>query len=309
MKKAILLVLPLILVSSVAAGSENGSMPHLGDHVFVPNMALSEPFINTHIQTTVSLGKTQNAIVPVIDITEDTILRTTEADLMLAGIGFKYQHQVKDWLAAGLNMDVSGRIGTNTPSLVSEGVTGAVSYEVGWLLRMFRSEKILLSGSLGLGNTNATFINLLSWVDGILEDDPVKLVQGRQSVRGIGGLHAAWGLSRRFGFLGALDFSYGEAFDVRTGNSWNHDGRLGVSYDLAFDLGLPLGLALTGGHFDNFKGSGTEDGVWLWSARLAIQSRKDFTIGFDFQTTYLTRTATDKTYRLGQFSIDMRYYY
>ena len=228
---------------------------------------------------------------------------------MLAGLGFLYQHKVKDWLAVGLDLNVSGRIGTSTPSLVSEGLTGGIGYQVGWLMRILHSETFLLSGSARLGNSNATIINLLNWAEGILDGEPVGLVQSHQSVRGTGGLHAAWGLSRRFGVLGSLKYSYGEPLDGQAGNSWIHDGRLGLSYDLAFDLGVPLGLAVIGGHFAQFANSLTEEGVWLWSVRLALQSRADFSIGLDLQTSYLTSSSSGREHRLGQFSIDMRYYY
>ena len=308
MKKA-WIILALLTLAAPASGSEYKPIPRLGDHVFVPVMALEEPFINTHIQTTVSLGNTRNATVPVIDIEDDTILGTAKADILLAGIGFKYQHKVKEWLAAGVDMDVTGRIGTSTPSLVSEGLTGGLGFRVGWLMSMYRSEKFQLSGSVGLGNSNNTFINLVNWAEGILEGEDVSLVQSRQSLRGDGGFHAAWSISRRFGLLGALKFSYGEPLDSQKANSWNHDGRLGLSYDLKFDLGIPLGIALTGGHFEKFENATTENGIWLWSVRVAVQSRDDFSLGFDLQTSYLTSVDTGKKHQLGQFTIDMRYFY
>jgi len=309
MNKAAILLTLLILVPSLAAGSEDQPMPRLGEHVFVPVMAIDEPFINTHIQTTVGLGNSRNATVPVIDFNEDVIIGTAKANVVLAGIGFKYQHKVKEWLAAGLDLNVSGRVGTSTPSLISEGLTGGIGYNVGWLVRIHQSEKFILSGTARLGNGSATYVNLLDWVDGILAGEPVGLVQSRQSVRGTGGLQAAWGLSRRFGLLGSLNFSYGEPFDGQGGNSWNHDGRLALSYDMAVDLSVPLGLALTGGHFENKNGTFNDDGVWFWSARFALQSRKDFSIGLDIQTYYLTGSQSGKEYQIGQFSIDMRYYY
>jgi hypothetical protein len=304
------LLLLLLLAPTFAAGSENQHIPRLGDHVFVPNMALIEPFINTHIQTTVSLGNTKNALTPVIDLTdEENILGFVEADIVVAAIGFKYQHKVKDWLAAGLSLDVTGRVGTSTPSLVSEGLTGAIGYQVGWLIRAYSSEKFLLSCSANIGTSNATFINLIPWVDGILAGQNVSLVQARQSVSGTGGAHAAWALSRRFGLLGSLNFSYGEPFDSQSGNSWVHNGRLALSYDMAYELAVPLGLALTGGHYENQQSAVAENGVWFWSARIALQSKNDFSIGLDIQNSYVTGTETLRDYKLSQVSIDMRYFY
>jgi hypothetical protein len=200
-------------------------------------------------------------------------------------------------------------VGTSTASLVAEGITGTVGYAIGWKLRVHQSEKFLLSGTLGLGNQGATFVNLLAWAEGIVEGTPVPLVRSRQSLRGSGGLHAAWGVSRRFGLLGAIEVRHGESFDGTGDNDWSSDARLAVSYDAAPDLGVPLGLALTGGRYELDTTGTAEGGIWFWSVRLAAQNRRDFTVGLDFMTQYYDSYYQGSQVNLPQISIDMRYFY
>lgn len=302
-------VIVLVLLCALPAIGQDYAIPYMGGHHFVPATALAEPFITTSVQTTVSLGKSVNATVPVIDIAGDQIIGTANADIFLAGISFRYQHRVKDWLSVGLGLTSAGRVGTSTPSLVSEGLTGSVGYDIGWLMRIHQSEKVIVSGSVGLGSSSATFINLLEWADDILAGQDASLARNENSLKGIGGLHAAWGISRRFGLLGALEFKYGEAFDGKGTNNWDTDVRLGLSYDIEQDLSVPLGLSLVGGLLQINEGTFSGSDIWFWSGRLALQTREDFSIGLDLSRYYLESQTYGNEQQVSQFSIDMRYYY
>jgi hypothetical protein len=299
----------LALFIPLAAGAQERGLPRLGDHDFVPVLTIDEPFITTHVQTSVSLGKAVNTLVPVLDVTDSTIIGTANADILVAALSFRYQQEVKDWLAFKFDLLAGGRLGTSSHTLVSEGFTGGVGYNLAWLLGIHRSRTFELSGSLGLGNYSATFVNLRDWASGIIEGIDIPLSRARNSLRGSGGLHAAWGISRRFGLLGTLIMSYGESFDGFGENQWTSDSRLALSYDAAHDLNVPLGVALTGGRFERNEGydSGTE--VWFWSVRLAHQGRDDFTIGIDLQHTYGEANSDVGNLELNVISIDMRYYY
>ena len=272
-------------------------------------MALTEPFITTHVQTSVTLGQTLNSTVPVFDVSDSTIIGSAPASILLAGIGFKYQQSVKDWLAVHINFATVGRVGTSTTSLVSQGLTGSISYHLGWIIRTHQSEDFLLSTSLGLGNNNATIINLLDWAGGILEGVTVPLVRSHPALRGSAGVHAAWGLSNRFGLLGAIEMSYGESLDGFGTNQWYPDGRLAVSYDLEYDLRVPLGLALAGGIFDTDANTSIGETVWFWSARLGLQTAGDFSIGLELSVNYTENQEYGNSQQISQFTIDMRYYY
>ena len=96
-----------------------------------------------------------------------------------------------------------------------------MTYDIGWMMRIARTESTLLSGSISLGRRSATYVDPLGWAYAIIQGEETPLVASRASLRGAGGLHGAWGLSRRFGLLGAARASYGESFDREGANGWH----------------------------------------------------------------------------------------
>jgi len=297
-----------IIALAGPATADESEIPRLGEHQFVPVTVLTEPFVVTIVQTNIGLGWTVNSTVPLFS-SDSTLIGSVGANQLLAGIGFLYQQGVKDWLAVRLRLDVVGRLGTDTSSLLADGITGALGYELSWLMRIYSTETFLLSGSVGLGQSNGTFISVLYWFNAQQAGQDTSLVQGRYSLDGFGGLHAAWGINRRFGLLGALIASYGESFDGSGDNTWHSDLRFALSYDVSQDLNIPLGLALAGGRSENDANADSDTGTWFWNARLALQGRSDFSIGLELSTYYFDSAGQSDKLQFTDLSIDMRYYY
>jgi hypothetical protein len=249
-----------------------------------------------------------NSTRPVFDVTDSTIVGHAPVEQVFAGLGFEYHHAVKDWLAVRFSFHVAGRLGTSSYALISEGATAALGYNLGWKLRIYQSRSVIVSGSVGLGNTAGTFLNLTEWVQAILEDREVPLVAGRSSLDGSGGVQAGWGISRRFGVLGSLTLLYGESFSGEGENGWSTDVRVTGSYDARPDIKIPVGLVVTLGRHENRAVEGAQHGIWFWSARLAAQSREDFSVGLDLQSSYYT-TQEDADMQWLRVIIDMRYFY
>jgi hypothetical protein len=307
--RSVALLMLLSVAIAVPATGESPGFPRLGDHTFVPVMAITEPFLLTYVQTTLGLGKTVNSTIPVFSVLDSTVIGSVEADQVLTGVGFLYQQRVRDWLVVRVDLEVVGRLGTDTSSLLSEGVTAALNYEFGWMMRIYSSHSVLVSGSIGLGSSNATFISVLDWAKALQQGLDTDLVRARRSLVGSGGLHAAWGIGPRFGLLGSLQASYGESFDGRGDNNWYSDARVGLSYDIAQDLNVPLGLALTGGRNENDANADAESGTWFWNLRFAVQGRSDFSIGFEVGSSYFDSQSQGNRQQFADVAINMRYYY
>jgi hypothetical protein len=300
----------LMLTAPVMA--EESGIPRLEEHQFVPVLALDEPFMTTHLQMGVALGWTLNATQPIysLDPSDSVQVGEVPSDQFLTGIAARYQQRVKDWLVARIELDVAGRLGTDTSSLLNDGITGAMSYGVGWMMRAYRSESVLVSGSVSLTSANATFVNLSDYVEDLLAgEEDAQLVRPRASLSGIGGAHAAWGINRRFGLLGALKVGYGESFDGRGANEWFVDVRAAVSYDTREDLSIPIGLGLTGAYSQLNFTSETDEGTWFWNLRIAGQGRADFSAGVELQNTYIVVTDQPDRVQFFEVRIDMRYFY
>ena len=305
---ALLWLMAIIVLAAPAMADESG-LPRLGDHVFVPVLTLTEPFLVTHVQTAVGLGWTVNSTTPVFDPKDSTVVGSVESDQLLAGLGFRYQQGVKDWLAVRLGVGGIGRLGTDTNSMLADGVTGALGYDISWMMRIYRAQTVLVSGSVGLSKSNATFVSVLDWYNAQQAGEDASLVSPRTSLEGFGGLHAAWGINRRFGLLGSLVASYGESFDGGGANRWHSDVRAALSYNMAQDLSVPLGLVLAAGRTENDVNADSEAGTWFWSVRISEQGNDDFTIGLQLAGYYFDSAGQSDKLQFFDFAVDMRYYY
>ena len=309
MRRCIAVLLLTVLAPTATVSAEDSGFPSLGDHVFVPVMTITEPFLVTYVQSTVNLGWTLNSEASLAIPPDSVVISGIETDQLFAGLGFKYQQKVKDWLVVRMGLDVVGRLGVDSSSLLADGVTAVLGYDIGWMMRIYRSNSLLVSGSLGLGTSNSSFINLLEWSEAVIAGEDASLSNSATSLVGYGGLHAAWGIDRRFGLLGSLYANYGEALDGSGDNSWYSDVRLALSYDIRQDLDIPLGLALTVGRVENDVNADSEAGTWFWDLRFAIQGRTDFTLGLDVGIYYFDVDTQSDRLQAARLTIDMRYYY
>jgi len=303
-----LLGLFAVMLAAPAAAEESG-IPRLDEHQFVPVPAITEPFMTTYLHMGLGLGGTVNATQPLYSLSDSTLVGSVDSNQFLAGIRFKYQHAMKNWLAVRLRLNGIARLGTDTSSLLNDGITGALGYEVGWLMRVYRSRSVLVSGSVSLISANATFVNVSDWFEAQMAGKDADLVRPRTSLTGSGGVHGAWGINRRFGLLGSLNAGYGESFDGTGNNSWSSDVRFALSYDGAQDLNAPLGLALTVGRAENNVNAESDAATWFWNLRLADIGRSDFTAGVALQSAYFdSPNQSDRVQQL-EIKLDMRYFY
>ena len=139
---------------------------------------------------------------PLLVVGTDT-LAVTKADVTFLALGFGYEHRVKDWVGVWLNVSGAGRVGTNLETLLAQGVQATSGYELGWKFRLYEANKSALALTTALASSDITGINILGWVDRIIEEgglsDDNKLVSKGQSLRlphrtplGLGTARAIW---------------------------------------------------------------------------------------------------------------------
>jgi len=175
----------------------------LGPHTFAPMQNIPLPFVRTYLRTAIGLGQAWDISVPLLVIDTITILGL-KGDLMFASLDFKYQHAVKDWMAVWAGVNIVGRLGTGVQSLLSEGVTAALGFELGTLFKLYESHRVSVAGTAKMINSDATVINVLNFVEGIVDSGRVvyPLVRNTPILSGDAGLRAAWSVSPFFGLYG-----------------------------------------------------------------------------------------------------------
>lgn len=286
--------------------------PVLGEHRFITNSATRDPFSRTQISQTLGIGQAVDVeFLPAFEIGQDTI-DAISGDLLFALLNFEYQHAVKDWLGVFVSVDMVGRLGTDVGALLSSGATVLTGFELGWLIKLVENEKVALSATANLWNNSFTGINLLDWVDGIIEDQPVDLVRKVPSVRGGGGLRFAWAASDLVGVLATSELGLGESIARRGEDQVSFKVAAAVDLDLYARTSVPLGFAV-GFDATNSPREGTDltDTRSAGFLRVAYTGRDDFLLALDMGFSRLStiEDATEDDVSSGSLVLNMRYYF
>ncbi len=283
--------------------------PMLGGHAFLPNNLVRDPFIKTFIRNSVGVGSAVNLDIPLAIIGDDTLV-SLKGDLLFALLGFEYQQAVKPWLAARGEFKVVGRLGTGVPALLASGITASTGFEFGWLVRLFHSERTLLTGSLKLANNNFTAINVSDFVDDIIAGRPASLIKKTPSMRGGGGLRFAWGVSPFFGLTALAETGYGESVDRRADDEWYFELGGTVDFDFSAISEVPIGVMAAYRH-NSFPEAGNDvsNDIRGGLLRIAYNGRSDFIVALDIGFERFDSRALNQTVNFGSVGLNLRYYF
>ncbi len=317
-----------LMISAIAASAQNDQtaggmqqasaqatvkLPQLGPHTFVPSDYVPGPFIQTYIRNALGYAQSVELSSPPVVIAGQTV-GGLKGDLLFAVLEFEYQHAVKKWLAVNVQVQALSRLGTETQSLLFQGITAAAGYKLGWLFRLWRNDRMLLSGTINVMDNSFTTINLAQYIENIIAvgglDPDNKLVNATPSVRGGGGLRWAYGVSQLVGLTFSVEGSYGESMTLRAGNQWYLDLGGAASLDLYAKHGIPLGFVIgfrqasvaeLGGDLDDTAHNGV--------LRISYTGRKDFSLGLESYFQSAKPSNLEKPVRSMGTVMTMRYYF
>ncbi len=197
--------------------SESLQRQFRGGHRFIHNALVPSPNISSFVRASLSFGESPAPQVPIFVI-GGVDLSSLQGDLLFAGMDFEYQHAVKSWIAVRARFRMIARLGNEVSSLLSAGVTASTGFELGWLVKLVRTDRLMLSGSLEVSSNKTTILDLLGFVEDVLDTVPARLVRNTPSARGGAGLRFAYGVSPLFGFTTFVSGGYGESTDRRAEN-------------------------------------------------------------------------------------------
>ena len=288
---------------------EQSIVPVLGEHKFMPNSVVKDPFIKTYIRNSVGIGQALDLDIPIVVIRDRTVFGL-RGDLVFASLDFEYHHAVKEWLAVWGRFNILARLGNDTQSLLSQGLTANTGFEFGWLFKLMKKDNTMLSLSFSLENGSATIVNLLNFIDSIIGDDSsnVSLVNNVQSLRGGSGLRFAWAASKLFGFYVTGELLYGQSAEVRGDSEFSYNIGGVLDFDLNAVSDLPFGIQV-GYKYVNFPspGESTTGDLNIFLFRIGYNKTSDLSIAIESsinKTQYLNQTLN-----AGLTKIMLRYYF
>jgi hypothetical protein len=299
-------------VNKVNSLSTYTVIPVLGEHKFMPNSIVRDPFIKTYIRNSVGIGHALDLDIPIVEIGENQVLGL-RGDLVFTSLDFEYHHAVKDWLAVWGRFNILARIGNDTQALLSQGITAATGFEFGWLFKLMRKDNTMLSLSLNLENGSATIINLLDYINKIIEGDYTynnSLVNKVQSLRGGTGLRFAWSVSRLFGVYATGELLYGQSAEARGDSRFFYNVGGVLDFDLNAVSDLPFGILIGYGQ-SNLQNSGdeTKGDLSTFFFRIGYNKTSDLSIGIESSYSKIPLKSIDQTVNAGLTKIMLRYYF
>jgi len=316
MHKNILYLVLCISLSAIRLPSQTPdeplNVPYLGGHQFMPNNYVSDPFLKTSVRNTLGVGQALDVEIPVIIIDGEELF-ALRGDILFLSLDFEYQHRVKDWLGVWGRFLVLGRLGSGTEALITQGITAVSAFDLGWLFKLHQTEKIQLSGTLSLSNSSSTIVNLLDFINGIIESDfspDNQLVKNVPSLRANSGLRYAWAVNDFFGtyLLGELNFGQ-SAIERNQGKLFYRFGGV-LDFDLSTRTVLPFGVAL-GAIYTSLPRTGdlTRKNSESFFLRIGYNTETDFIIAIETSLDLIPLESTGKILKAGLTTINMQYYF
>lgn len=294
--------------SALAQDQSSGNNRGVGDHSFTETVDVPSPFVRSFIRNRLGAGMAYDLEIPPIEI-GGTPISGLKGDLLFAILDFEYQYAIKDWIAIRARVLGTGRLGTDTLSLLSEGVTMATGFEFGWLVRLRESKKTALSLDLSLADRSFTGVNISQFADDIIAGVPASLVRKTPSARVGGGLRFAWAASPLIGVSARGSTGYGESVDRARDDTWFWNFATAVDFDLRTKVSAPLGVAI-GFKYDSFPefSGDIADGVYSTFFRFSYFGREDFLLSLDVSRDQLP-VSDDRPDLTGMsVTLSLRYY-
>ncbi len=282
--------------------------PFLGGHSFTESVDVASPFVRTFIRNRLGAGKYTGLKTRTIEI-DGKPIGGLQGSLIAAILDFEYQYAIKPWLAVRARLVASGRLGSDTIALLSEGVTMATGFEFGWVIRLHERERTALALELGVDDRSFTGVNIRRFVEDIVAGVPASLVRKTPTARGNVGLRYAWAASPLLGVMARGLTGYGESVERNAGDVWFWSVATALDFDLRKVIPAPLGVAV-GYSYDSFPEFGDDiaEGVRAAFIRFSYLGREDFLMSLDVSHDRIP-VAGDKPDLKGiSFTIGLRYY-
>lgn len=234
------------------ANSIDNVRPEMNGHQFVTTTLVDGPFINTYFSLSAGLGTSSNYDYPLVIRGQE--VQGLFGQITYVALDIKYQQNIKDWLAFIASVKMKGRLGSQTISIMTEGINIGNTINFGWVIKAVETRKLMLSAGLNLTTTSVTVFNLSDFIEKAIENGGItpdnKLVKTTNVTAGTAGLKGAFAFNRTFGCVGNFNFGYGES--VSGMNRGYFDAGISFDADLKAKYSFPFGFAL-GYNWNNYS--------------------------------------------------------
>lgn len=315
MKRALLFSIIFCLSLPVLAQQRESTSPKIGGHRFILNGYVNDPFIYSGFKMHLGAGLSEEYDLLEIPI-GDTTINLRGGFNLYTSLNAGYRQKINDWAMIYFSFGVLGRLGTQTTSLLANGVNSITGSTYGMKFKIFENEKSVLSADFDVKNYNISVINVLQYIADIIDNNPrASLTQNSNSLFGTIGASYAYAINDLLGVYGTARYSFGDS--VLPGKKVSDiNFGLAIDIDLMARTKIPLGasLGLTSATIPEIT-LDTSTNTTLTNFRLVYNGRDDLQIGlnmgfftapFEIETRGRVFTATT---RVAEFGLTLNYFF
>ena len=319
MKIETLLYIALFILVPCADGvtgtttSADYGVPKLGNTTFLSNTLIPNPFINTRFTNILGFGQTINLQTPLQKILGETV-PGLNGEVYYANLDFEYQYAVREWMAIWGKIRINGRFGNEMQALLTQGATAFGGFQIGWLFRLWQTERHMLSLSADVNKTITTIIDIYGFLKTAIEDGEIsehnKIIRDIPILTTALGLRYAHAISDMFGLTAMGRLAYGQS--IRRDEDARFYPSLGLTLhmDLKNTEDIPIGF-ITGYKFSSAadNGDGILSDAQSFLFNISYTGRADLNLGLDIQYQQLPMVGYDERVEFLTGLISMTYFF
>ncbi len=283
----------------------------VGPHRFAGAASIPNPFLSTFVRSSTGIASTSGMEVGLFNFEDPPVLLATkQVDLMYLIQAFEFQQRTGDNLAWRLALTGSGRLGTDTAALLTEGVSAIMGWTLGCTVRLVERPGFQLSGTLDANRNALTVISIRSFIEDAVAnpDTTTSISEDLSNLRVNTGLRAAWGRSETIGYLLSADLGFQEPYDDTEDTEvyWQAGGA--VSIDMRERWRPDLGFLVNANYVSS--SSRNEDlggGGWTTGLGIFYTGRPELTVGIQTMYTRLQQTTSDEKFGAFGLNLVLRY--
>jgi hypothetical protein len=285
----------------------------VGPHRFLTAPGTPTPFLSTFLRVSVGAAVVSGMEIGLYNFEDPPqLIASKQTDLMYLAEDFEFQQRVGRDVAVRLLLTGSGRVGTETAALLSEGISAIAGWGAGGTVRLTERPNFRLAASLDAFGNTLTLVSPRSFVEDVLanglSDTTNSLVDDSSNLRVTTGLRAAWGHSQTTGSQLYADIGFQEPYNEGedTDVYWQAGGA--VSLDMHERWKPDLGFHLSATYRSRY--SRNEDlggGGWTTGLGIYYTGRSELTLGVQTFYTRLQQRTIDNEIGAFGFNFTLRY--
>jgi hypothetical protein len=247
--------------------------------------------VNTFFRLTAGVGSSTNYDQPIV--INGNEVKALTGQITFAALNVQYQQKINNWLAFSVAADMKGNLGSQTISLLTQGINIASTFNIGWLFNAIETKKFILSPSLLIANQSLSVFSLDEFIEKIIQNGGItqsaRLVRATNVTAGFAGIRTAYAFNRTFGCIGDLNLGYGESISSNADKGYF---GAGLSFDADLDpkYKVPIGFTL-GYNWNNFSnGDVSIKNPQNAMFKISYTGKKDFDLGVEMNAQFFTFT-------------------